>query len=232
LAPEKKVILPEISAGCCLADTINSENVRELRKKFPEAAVVCYVNSTADVKAESDACCTSANAVKVVNSLPHKQVIFVPDKNLADYVSKHTNKEIIAWEGSCDPHNKTLAQEAKRVKRLYPDAVLMVHPECRSEIVEEADFVGGTTGMMNFVKDSDKDKFIVGTEIGMIYPLKKEYPKKEFYPLSENLICNDMKLINIEKIFYSLKELKPQIKVERCDADKALKALNKMLECS
>ncbi len=232
LAPEKKIVLPEISAGCYLADTIDYKNVRELRENYPDAAVVCYVNSTAEVKAESDACCTSANAVKVVNSLPHKQIIFVPDKNLASYVSQHTNKEIIVWKGFCNPHNKITFEDVKKAKSLYPDAVLLVHPECRKEVVEQADFIGGTTNMQKYVKESNKDKFIVGTEIGMIYPLKKENPKKEFYPLSDSLICNDMKLITVKKVYDSLQNLKPQIKVEKHVANKTLKALNRMLESS
>ena len=232
LSPQKIVILPEKTAGCPLADTIEAEDVREIRTRHPEAAVVCYVNSSAAVKAECDACCTSSNAVKVVNSLPHKEVIFVPDKNLANYVSLNTIKEIIPWKGYCNTHHRVTIEDLWKVRELYPDTPILVHPECRPEVVEEADFVGGTTAIMNFVKNSCHKKFIIGTEMGMLYPLQKQNPDKEFFLLSQKLICPNMKKISLEQVYHSLKNLEPQIKVPPGIAAKALKAVNKMLEVS
>lgn len=230
LAPDKIVLLPDKDAGCPMADTIKASDVRKMRKEHPDAAVVCYINTSAAVKAECDASCTSANAVKIVDSLDQEKIIFIPDKNLGTYVKKNTEKEIILWDGCCDIHNRVRLEELKKVQSLYPDAPVVVHPECNPEIVNEADFVGGTNAMMSYVKESNKERFIIGTEIGMLYPLKKQSPDKDFIILTDSFICPDMKLITLEKIHDSLKSLQPQIIVDKEVAEKALKAVNKILE--
>ncbi|SMB92370.1 quinolinate synthetase [Desulfonispora thiosulfatigenes DSM 11270] len=230
LSPNKIVILPDKEAGCPMADTIKASDVRKMRSKYPDAAVVCYINTSAAVKAECEACCTSANAVKIVNSLPQEKIIFLPDKNLGNYVKENTAKEIILWDGCCHIHDRTTIEELRKVQAKYPDAPIVVHPECNSEVVNEADFVGGTNAMMSYVKESNMKRFIIGTEVGMLYPLKNQSPEKDFIILTDRFICPDMKLITLEKIYDSLKNLQPQIIVPPEIAKKALKAVNKMLE--
>lgn len=230
LSPDKTVILPEANAGCPLADTIDHHDVLKLREQYPHAAVVCYINSSAAVKAVSDASCTSSNAAKLVNSLPEKQIIFIPDENLGTYVSKYTDKEIITWKGHCNTHHRVTAADVEKVREIYPEAPILVHPECRPEVVEKVDFVGGTSAIKKEAKESKHKKIIIGTEMGMLYPLKKDSPKKEFYLLSQKMICPNMKLITLNSIYKSLNNLEPKITVPEETASKALQAVNKMLE--
>lgn len=230
LCPDKIVLLPDEHAGCPMAEMITAEDLREKKKDCPEASVVCYVNSTAAVKAESDICCTSSNALKVVKSLPgDKPILFVPDRYLGSYVSVQSNRQIQLWPGYCPTHQRILAQDILKRKGEYPDAKVVVHPECRSEVVALADEVLGTGGMMKYVRESENEAFIIGTEIGIIYRLRKENPSKRFIPVSEQAICPNMKLISLEKILWSLEEMTFQITVSAELRNKAKRAVEKML---
>lgn len=232
LAPEKTVILPDIMAGCPLADMADPKGVREMKEKRPQAAVACYINTAAAVKAECDVCVTSSNAVKIIDTYPAEEFIFLPDKNLAHFVSTKTNKKIIPWEGYCITHHRVTGEEAKKARESIPDALLMVHPECKPEVVEQADEVLGTGGMIRFARESQQKKFLVGTEQGLIYRLKKENPDKEFYLLSAGMLCPNMKLTNLEKMVSSLENLSPSIEVPEDIRAKAKIALDRMLEYS
>ena len=229
LSPNKIVLLPDKNAGCPLADTITAEALREKKKEFPKAAVVCYVNSSAEVKAESNICCTSSNAVNIVNSLEQKQVLFVPDRNLANYVAEKTDKEIIPWDGYCITHHRVKAGDIQKVRQNHPDGVIVVHPECQPDVVALADHVGSTSEILRFARESKSEKIIVGTEMGMLYRLKKENPHKQFYLLSQGLICPNMKMTSLPKIKDALETMEPQIKVDGSVRQAAYKALNRML---
>jgi len=179
LSPSKTVLLAEIDAGCPMADMITADALREAKKKYPGAVVVCYVNSSAEVKAESDICCTSSNAVEVVKSIPEKDILFVPDKNLGSYVAeKVPEKNIILWEGYCITHHRISVEQVREIKKIHPDALVLVHPECRKEVCEEADFVGSTKQIIDFAEKSEHSKFIIGTEMGVLYKLKRDNPDK------------------------------------------------------
>jgi quinolinate synthase len=232
ISPKKKVLMPDVNAGCPMADMITVEGLMELKAEHPGAKVVCYVNSGADIKAQSDICCTSANAVKVVQSLKDiKEIIFIPDKYLGNYVStKVQDKKFIFWQGFCPSHMKILPQNITAEKEKHPQAKVMVHPECRPETIALADEVLSTSGMVNYAKRSEAGEFIVGTEPGIIYRLKKENPAKEFYPASELAICPNMKLTNLEKVLWSLEDQKSEIKVPKPIADMARSAIQKMMD--
>ena len=229
LSPQKRVVLPEKGAWCPMAHMITPDQLRDLKALYPEAAVVCYVNSTAEIKAESDVCCTSANGVQVVNSLSEKQVIFVPDRNLAAYVARHTKKKIIPWNGYCYVHDHFTPEEVQAARAEHPQAEVLVHPECRPEVIDQADFVYSTAGMGRHAKASAAREFIIGTEAGMIYRLKKENPHKEFYPLSEKAICQNMKKTDLTKVLRALQTLQPQVTVPEEIAVKARQAIERML---
>jgi quinolinate synthase len=229
LSPQKKVVLPEKGAWCPMAHMITPEQLCDLKNHHPEAAVVCYVNSTAEIKAESDICCTSANGVQVVNSLSEKEVIFVPDRNLAAYVARHTEKKIIPWNGYCYVHDHLTAEEVRAARAEHPLAEVLVHPECRSEVIDQADFVYSTAGMGRHAKASAAREFIIGTEAGMIYRLKKENPDKEFYPLSKNAICQNMKKTDLIKVLRALQTLQPQVTVPEEIAVRARRTIERML---
>jgi quinolinate synthase len=230
LCPDKTVLLPDTNAGCPMAAMITADELREEKRKHPEATVVCYVNSTAEVKAESDICCTSANAVKIVESLDCEEILFVPDQYLAHYASTKTNKKIIFWPGYCPTHARILPEYILELKQQYPQAKVVVHPECRPEVIALADEALSTTGICRYAQREDVSQLIVGTEIGVIHRLKKENPGKQFIPISEQAICPDMKLITLEKILWSLEEMKPEIKVPEEIRLKARAAVDKMLE--
>ncbi len=230
LAPGKTVLLPELAAGCPLADMISPEELREFKQKHPGAAVAAYINSSAAVKAESDVCVTSANAVEVINSLQEERVIFVPDCNLADFVSKHTTKEIIPWQGYCITHHRVYPEDIQKARRLHPQAIVIVHPECRPEVVALADYALGTGGMIRFVRETEHQEIIVGTELGMIYRLRKECPDKKFYLLSTGLVCPNMKYTTLEKVVWSLENMEHKIAVAPEIAEKAARALQRMLD--
>lgn len=232
ISPNKKVIVPDEHAGCPMADMITVEGLKKMKAEHPQVKVVCYVNSGADIKAESDICCTSANAVKVVESLKDtKEIIFVPDKFLGNYVStKIKDKKFILWPGFCPSHVKILPQHIVEAKGKHTGAKVMVHPECRPETIALADEVLSTSGMINFAKRSEAKEFIVGTETGIIYRLKKENPEKEFYPASDQAICPNMKLTTLEKVLWSLEDLKTEVTVPKEIADRARVAIEKMLD--
>lgn len=230
VSPEKIVLIPEINAGCPMADMADLESLKGFKQQHPDAAVVSYVNSSAAVKSESDICCTSSNAVKIVNLLPQEKIIFLPDKNLGDYVNKRTDKEIIFWEGFCPTHHRVMLEDVKNSQEIYPDAPILAHPECRAEVLEKADYIGSTAGILDYAKKSDAEKLIIGTEKGLLYRLKKENPEKEFHLLSSQLICRNMKKTNLKKIFNSLKNMDGEIKIDEKIRIKAEKALQAMIE--
>jgi quinolinate synthase len=229
LSPQKKVVLPEKGAWCPMAHMITPDQLRDLKSQKPEAAVVCYVNSTAEVKAESDICCTSANGVQVVNSLSETEVIFVPDRNLASYVARHTEKAIISWNGYCYVHDHFTPSEVEAARELHPLAEVLVHPECRPEVIDLADYVYSTAGMGRHAKASKAREFIIGTETGMLYRLKKENPEKEFYPLSEKAVCQNMKKTNLEKVCLALQTLELRVTVPEEIAIRAKRSIERML---
>jgi len=231
LSPEKKVLLPKIDAGCPMADMITPEKLREFKKLYPNAPVVCYVNSTAEIKAESDICCTSANAIKVVNSLESKTVLFIPDRGLGGYVaSQLPDKKVISFDGYCPIHMKISAKEIDAQKLLYPDAEVLVHPECSAETIAKADFVGSTTGIIDRVAKSDKKEFIISTETGVIERLKRDFPDKTIILASKSSVCADMKKISLQDILNSLETETPEIFVEKNISEKAFVTINNMLE--
>jgi quinolinate synthase len=230
LSPQKRVVIPEKGAWCPMAHMITPDQLKDLKALNPEAAVVCYVNSTAEIKAESDICCTSANGVQVVNSLPNREVIFVPDRNLAAYVARHTDKKIIPWNGYCYVHDHFTPEDVKAARALHPGAEVLVHPECRPEVIDQADFVYSTAGMGKHALASQAREFIIGTETGMIYKLKKENPSKEFYPLSENAVCQNMKKTTLEKVLRALQTLEPRVAVPEEIAGRARMAIERMLK--
>jgi len=231
LNPTKTVLLPDESAGCPMANMITAKNVIELRKEHPDAIIVCYVNSTAEVKANIDICCTSANAVNIVNSLPKdREIIFIPDKYLGSYVESQTKRDLILWHGYCPTHVLITAKAIIQMKKDHLDAEVLVHPECTPEVIEIADKVMSTGGMLKYVHESQNTEFIIGTEIGIIYRLQKQNPKKTFYPAQKNTICPNMKLINLEKIMWSLEDNIYEITLPDDIIKKAKASLEKMKE--
>jgi quinolinate synthase len=230
LCPDKVVLLPDINAGCPMANMITAAQLIQRKKELPGYAVVCYVNSTAEVKAESDVCCTSANAAKVVNSLDSQNILFVPDQYLGQYVSTKTNKNMVFWPGYCPTHARIRPEDILRAKAEHPQAKVMVHPECRPETRALADEVLSTGGMTRFVRATPVKEIIVGTEMGIIYRLRKENPDKVFIPASEQAICPRMKLITLEKILWSLEEMAPEVKVPETIRVRAKKAVDRMLD--
>jgi len=231
LSPRKIVLLPDRRAGCPMADMITAEQLRGLKQKHPEALVVCYVNSTADVKAESDYCCTSANAVALVRSLPKdRQIIFVPDQHLGQFVEKQTGRDLILWPGYCPTHVLIAEDDLRRAKERHPDAVVIAHPECTEPVKDLADALLSTGQMIRFVKDSPAKRFIVATEVGMIHPLKKARPDAEFIPAGPRGVCPNMKKITLEKVLASLADLQFQVEVPEEVRLKAERSLQRMVE--
>ncbi len=230
LSPEKTVLLPALSAGCSLADMATAKQLQETKKKYPDAAVVSYVNTNAEIKAMSDICCTSANAVQIVNSLPNKRVIFLPDKNLGRYVQQHTDKEIILWNGYCFVHDKLDAGTLMEFKQQYPDAKIISHPECKEELLNISDYVCGTGGMAKFAKSDNSKNFIVVTECGMAEKLREDVPEKNF--LSFCNICPYMKSTTLPLVVRSLVSNTHEIALPEDVTANARKAINRMLELS
>jgi quinolinate synthase len=230
LSPEKTVLLPDEFAGCPLADMITAEQLRELKQQHPDAPVVCYVNSSAEVKAESDYCCTSSNAVEIVNSLPeNREIIFVPDRHLGQHVIEQTGRNLILWPGYCHVHVLITEEELKEKKAKYPDAVVMVHPECTEPVKALADEIVSTGGMLKFVAKSSANQFIIGTETGMIHALKRQNPDSEFIAASNRAVCPNMKRITLEKILWALEDMQYKITVPEPIRVKAQKALDRMV---
>jgi len=230
LSPDKTILLPDINAGCPLANMITPEDVLKLKRDNPGRPIVAYVNTSAAVKSEVDVCCTSANSVKVISSLNGDEVLFVPDKYLADYTAKKTSKKIIPWNGYCVVHMRISAEDIKKLKRKYPGAKVMVHPECRPDVVEIADAVVSTSGMARYAKETNAETFIVGTEVSMLHRLKKENPDKKFLPANEMAVCENMKLINLEKVLWCLEDMQYVIKVPDEIRKKAIKSVNRMTQ--
>jgi quinolinate synthase len=230
LSPNKTVLLPDKNAGCPMADMITAKELENLKAKYPDAVVVCYVNSSAEVKAISDYCCTSSNAVDIVKSIDaDKKIIFVPDKNLGQVVKERTGRDLVLWPGYCPTHHFATAQAVNETKKAHPDAVILAHPECPKEVRDIADILLSTGQMLKYVKASDKKEFIISTEIGIIHTLKKQNPDKIFYPASERFVCPNMKKITLEKVLFALEDNKYVIKVPDEIASKAKKALERMV---
>ncbi len=229
LSPGKTVIMPRLDAGCPMADMISAEALAEKRKKIPEATVVTYVNSSAEAKAGSDICCTSANAIRVVNSVQSDTVLMTPDKNLAQYTSKFTHKKVVWWEGYCPTHDGLKVEEVLQTKGKHPGALFVAHPECTPEVLELADHICSTSGMYEYARKTDNEDFIIGTEMGILYRLRKDNPEKRFILASESLICPDMKLTTLEGVFEAVVEMKNVVKVPESVGALAKIALDRML---
>lgn len=228
LSPDKMVLHPEKLSVCPMAQMVTPQQIREMRKKYPKAVVCSYINTTAEVKAESDICCTSANAVKVVNALKENEVIFTPDKNLAYYVQSKSTKKIIPVEGYCYVHDKISAESVRKAKEIHLDAEVVVHPECRPDVIELADAVCSTSQMITYCKNSKAEEFIIATECGMVNRLKREMPDKIFYATGG--VCFQMKKITLSKVYNSLKNEKYKIEVPGHIRVKAYNTLQRMLK--
>jgi len=229
LSPQKTVLLPRPDAGCPMADMVTAEGLRQLKTRHPGTPVVTYVNSSAAVKAESDICCTSANAVRVVNSLSEPEVLLVPDRNLGKYIAKHTDKVCHFWEGYCPTHDRLTLEDVQRARADHPHALFMAHPECPPEILEHADHICSTSGMYEYARQSPEKSFIVGTEAGILYRLRKENPDKEFILPTSRLICPNMKLTALDDLLESLRTMEPRITVAEEVRVPARRALDRML---
>jgi len=233
LSPDKTVIMPDEHAGCPMASMITARELREKKKLYPNAKVVCYVNTTAAVKAESDICCTSSNAVKIVSSIPEdEEIIFVPDKSLGAYVSSCLDREMMYWDGYCPTHHRILAEQIVKMKSEHPAAEVVVHPECTPDVLALADHVASTTGILNYTKSSNSKEFVIGTEIGILHRMKKENPDKTFMPVTPLSDCPNMKLNTLEKLLWSLEDIQFVVTVPEEIAVEARKAIQRMLDLS
>jgi len=230
LSPDKTVLLPRREAGCPLADTITADQVRQLKRDHPQAAVVCYVNSSAEVKAECDVCCTSSNALQVVEGVEAEEVVFVPDQNLGHYISRFTKKKMIIWNGFCYVHHRIRAEDLAQAKEAHPQALVLVHPECRPEIIDMGDHVLSTDGMLRFAHGSEAEEFIIGTEEGLIYRLQRENPHKRFFSAGRAMVCVNMKAIHLEDVLLSLQRDQYAISIPSGIQKRAQRALNRMLQ--
>lgn len=229
ISPHKKVLLPRQDAGCLMADMITAEALADKIAALPPMPVVTYVNSTADVKALSTICCTSANVVKVANSLDEEEMLMTPDRNLAMYAAAQTGKKIHAWDGYCPSHEWLLPEDVQTAREAHPEAVFMAHPECRPEIHAMADVIASTSGMIRHAQASKAASFIVGTEVGLIYPLQKANPGKKFYPASKKMLCKNMKKISLEDVELSLEKMEGEVKVPEEIRVPALQAVERMI---
>jgi len=229
LSPEKTVLLPHQDAGCPMADMVDPVSLKAKKKELGNIPVITYVNSSAAVKAVSDICCTSANVIKVVNSIDADEILMTPDKNLARYAAANTSKKIHLWDGYCPFHNTLTEKDVHQAKKAHPDALFIAHPECPPKILELADSIQSTSGMIKFAGESDHSSFILGTETGLLYPISKAYPDKKFFPASEKMYCIDMKKINLGNLAASLENLTGEIKVPEDIRKSALGAVQKMI---
>ncbi len=230
LSPGKRVLLPAEHAGCPMAQMITAAQLAEFKGKHPGARVVCYVNTTAEVKAQSDYCCTSGNALELVQSLPEdKSILFVPDKNLGGYINEKTGRDMVLWPGYCSTHTCILLEDVQDSRAAHPDAVLLAHPECNKDIRDAADYVLSTGGMLNHVQESGKKQFIIATEEGILHTLKKQNPDKDFYPVSKRAVCPNMKKISLEKILWSLESGQYEIQLDENMMRDAKLSLDRML---
>ncbi len=229
LAPQKTVLIPEIKAGCPMAEMITASELREWKRKYPGRKVVCYVNTTAEVKAECDVCCTSSNALKVLNAVDGDEILFAPDKNLGAYVARFTDKKIIPWDGYCYVHNNILLKDVRLKKKLYPEAEVWVHPECRPEVIDIADKVLSTGQMVKEARETKAKEVIIGTEVGIIYRMKKENPEKNFYPAKDLALCFNMKKIDLRKVLRALKDMVYRVEVPLEIRERARGAIEAMI---
>ena len=233
ISPEKKVLLPNLSAGCLMADMINYNQVKEFKKQHQNLPVVCYINSTAEVKSECDICCTSSNAVEIVRSLNVPKVLFVPDANLGKYVESQLNGvEIVTYNGCCPVHDNVTVQNILDVREKYPNAKVLIHPECRPEISKLGDFIGSTSGIINYVKNSSHNQFVIVTEKGVADRLKRDYPDKEFILISQNMLCESMKLTTLEEILNSLENEINEITLDENVRKLSANCIERMLKVS
>ncbi|MFC1830142.1 quinolinate synthase NadA [Thermodesulfobacteriota bacterium] len=232
LSPDKTVLLPRMDAGCPMADMIEPHTLQAKLDSLSPMPVVTYVNSSAAVKAFSTICCTSANAIDIVNSLDAQEVLMTPDRNLAMYTASRTDKKIHLWEGYCPIHDRLRPDEVHRARQAHPDAVFMAHPECRPEVLELADIVTSTSGMLRYPGESESDAFIVGTEVGILYPMNKMHPDKRFYPASDGMFCEDMKKITMDDIARSLEFMEGEVKVPEKIRVPANRAVQRMIDLS
>jgi quinolinate synthase len=233
LSPNKKVLLPQMNAGCRMADMINHRQLLEFKAKNPNIPTVCYVNSTAEVKAECDMCCTSSNAVKVVKSMGVDKILFLPDTYLGKWVEKQLgNVEVITYPGFCPTHLQIRPTDIENARKQYPQALVLAHPECHMSVSDMADYVGSTTGIMNYAKNSDNKSFIIATEQGVVDRLKRDYPNKEFIPIKNDIVCPNMKMTSLEDIYEVLEQENNEIFVDKDIAQKAVTCIDRMLEVS
>jgi len=230
LSPEKTILLPNTDAGCPMAEMVDPIALKAKKKELGNIPVITYVNSSAAVKAVSDICCTSANVIKVVNSIDSDEILMTPDKNLARYAAANTSKKIHLWDGYCPFHNTLTSQDVQRAKRDHPDACFIAHPECPPQVLELADSIQSTSGMIKFAGESEHSSFILGTETGLLYPISKAYPQKDFYPASEKMYCKDMKKISLENLADCLENLKGEIRVSEDIRKDALGTVQKMID--
>lgn len=233
LSPNKKVLLPQIHAGCRMADMISYKQLKEFKAMHPDIPTVCYVNSTAEVKSECDMCCTSSNAVNIVKSMNEEKILFVPDTYLGKWVEKQLgNVEVITYPGFCPTHLQIRPKDIEEAKKAHPNALVLAHPECHMSVSDMADYVGSTTGIMKFAKESDNKSFIIATEQGVVDRLKRDLSDKEIIPVKDNVVCPNMKMTSLEDILEVLETEKNEINVDADIAEKAVKCIDRMLEVS
>ena len=233
ISPEKKVLLPNINAGCLMADMINLHQMVDFKKKYPNIPTVCYINSTAEVKSECDICCTSSNAVEIVRSLNSEKVLFVPDANLGKYVeSQLKDVEVITYKGCCPVHDKITEEDILNARKKYPNAKVLIHPECKPAISSLGDYIGSTSGIIDYVKNSSEKQFVIVTEKGVADRLKRDYPEKEFFLISNNMLCESMKLTTLEEILYSLENEVNEITIDENIRQLSANCIERMLKVS
>ena len=233
ISPDKKVLLPNLDAGCLMADMINLKQMIEFKEKYPEIPVVCYINSTAEVKAKCDICCTSSNAIEIVKSLNVPRVLFVPDANLGKYVESQLNGvEVITYNGCCPVHDNITVEEILNIRKKYPNAKVLIHPECKTSVSELGDYIGSTSGIIDYVKNSNDRQFIIVTEKGVVDRLKRDYPEKEFILISNNMLCESMKLTTLEQILYSLENEVNEIVMDDKTVELSAGCIERMLKVS
>lgn len=231
LNPNKIVLMPDMHADCAMAHMADKETIQKMRETYEDLAVVCYINSTAELKQYADVCVTSANAVKIVRALPQKNIFFIPDKNLARYVAEQVpEKHVILNQGYCPIHEKMKVEEVKKAKEMYPQAEVLVHPECPESVCQMADYIGSTSGIISYATKSDCQEFIVCTEVGVRYELEKQNPEKHFYFTETEPVCEDMKLITLEKILEVLEQEENTVQISDELRTHSGKPLEKMLE--
>ena len=233
ISPEKKVLLPNLNAGCLMADMINHEQMVKFKEPYPNTPVVCYINSTAEVKAECDICCTSSNALEIVKSLNSKRVLFIPDANLGKWVeSKLDEVEVITYDGNCPVHNNIDTQDILDARKKYPNAKILIHPECKPEVSKLGDYVGSTSGIIDYVKAHKDTQYVIVTEKGVADRLKRDYPDREFILIKNDMLCESMKLTSLEEIKYSLEHEVNEITLDEDIRLKSASCIKRMLKVS